>query len=69
MVGAVALPENSQAVRRLAQYRPFDDEGQSARAALRDVLLGAAVIQGAGFASLAACRQGIHDLWDHRGRD
>lgn len=64
MVGTVARSEPNQAVRRLAQYRPFDDEGQSARAALRDLLLGAAVIQGKGFESLAACRDGIRDLWD-----
>lgn len=52
-----------QAVRRLAQYRPFADEGQGLQAALRDLLLSAAMVQDGGFTSLAAAQAGIRDLW------
>jgi len=50
-------------VRRLAQYRPFADEGQGLHAALRDLLLSAAMVQDGGFSSLAAAQTGIRDLW------
>lgn len=52
-----------QAVRRLALYRPFADEGQGLHAALRDLVLSAAMVQDGGFTSLAAAQAGIRDLW------
>jgi NCAIR mutase (PurE)-related protein len=51
------------AVRRLAQYRPFADNGQSLHAVLRDLVLSAAMVEDGGFSSLAAAQAGIRDLW------
>src|SRR4051812_31333492 len=52
-----------QAVRRLAQYRPFADEGQGLQAVLRDLLMSAAMVEGGSFSSLAAAQTGVRDLW------
>jgi hypothetical protein len=59
----VGRTDVDQAVRRLALYRPFADEGQGLHAALRDLLLSAAMVQDGEFTSLAAAQEGIHDLW------
>src|SRR3954465_10503464 len=55
--------EREQAVRRLAQYRPFPDQGQELQALLRNLLMSAAMIDGGSFASLAAAQTGVRDLW------
>lgn len=52
-----------QAVRRLAQYRPFAHEGHDARAALRDLILAAAIEAGGEIASLGECRATCETLW------
>jgi hypothetical protein len=60
---ATNVPDQATAVSRLAQYRPFSDEGRDMTAALEDVVLGAAAVAGGRFPSLAACQDGIRDLW------
>jgi predicted nucleic acid-binding protein len=52
-----------QAVRRLAQYRPFAHEGLDARLALRDLILAAAVEGDGSIASLGECRDTCQTLW------
>jgi predicted nucleic acid-binding protein len=59
----VAATLTNEATRRLAQYRPFDRGGQSLREVLQDLVLAAAVLDGGGFGSLAACREGFRTLW------
>lgn len=50
-------------VRRLAQYRPFENGGLDLRAVLSDLLLAAAAINDGNFSSILDCRQGFIDLW------
>lgn len=59
----MATAEFNQSINRLAQYRPFADEGRDMTAALEDLVVGAAAIQGGGFTSLGACQDGIRELW------
>lgn len=59
----MAYPEFNQAVRRLAQYRPFDEGGRDVQAAVTDLLLAASAVEGRGFASLKAAQDGIRGLW------
>lgn len=54
---------SNEATRRLAQYRPFDRGGQSLREVLQDLVLAAAVLDGGGFSSLAACQEAFRTLW------
>ena len=60
---AVAVTLSNDATRRLAQYRPFDRGGQSLREVLHDLVLAAAVLDGGGFGSLAACQDAFRTLW------
>lgn len=58
-------PGFDNAVRRLAQYRPFSNEGRDLRAVLRDLVLAAtaeADVDGV-FDSLAACQEAFKTLW------
>jgi predicted nucleic acid-binding protein len=52
-----------EAVRHLAQYRPFDHEGRNVEAAVRDVVLGAVGEAEGSFSSLDECRGSIRTLW------
>lgn len=52
-----------ESVNRLAQYRPFSDEGRDLAAALEELVVVAAVLDGGGFANLGACQDGIKALW------
>lgn len=63
MVAVVAYPEFNQAVRRLAQYRPFDEGGRDVQAAVSDLLLAASAVEGQGFSSLKDAQDGIRGLW------
>lgn len=56
-------PKFDQAIYRLAQYRPFNNGGRDVAAALGDLVLSAAVVEGSGFGSLAACATAISTLW------
>src|SRR3954453_13863068 len=60
----VTTAEFNEGVRRLAQYRPFDDGGRGLEAVLRDLALSAAELNGGGFSRLATCQTGFKDLWD-----
>jgi VIT1/CCC1 family predicted Fe2+/Mn2+ transporter len=53
-----------QAVRRLAQYRPFAHEGRDVQAALRDLVLSAAAEAGGGFDHLGEAQHAIKTLFD-----
>ena len=53
------------AVNRLAQYRPFAHEGRDVQAALRDVVLAAAVESGGSFATLGECQGAIATLFNN----
>jgi hypothetical protein len=55
--------DSTQAIYRLAQYRPFDEGGRDISAAIRDLVLASAAVEGAGFASLQACADAIKTLW------
>src|SRR4051812_44598563 len=58
-VSSVAMSSQGpthEAVRRLAQYRPFDQGGTGLIAVLRDLVLAAAAINGGSFANLGECR-------------
>jgi hypothetical protein len=59
----VSKEDSTQAIYRLAQYRPFDEGGRDVSAAIRDLLLASAAVEGAGFASLQACADAIKTLW------
>jgi hypothetical protein len=52
-----------QAVYRLSQYRPFNEEGRDVNAAIHDLVTAAAVVEGDGFSSLQACGDAIETLW------
>jgi hypothetical protein len=60
----MATASFDERVSRLAQYRPFDQEGIGAQGALRGLIFGAAAIGGPEFASLAQCRDALRTLWD-----
>jgi hypothetical protein len=51
-------------VSRLAQYRPFDQDGAGIQTALRGLIFGAAAIGGPEFATLIECRDALRTLWD-----
>lgn len=51
------------AVRRLAQFLPFEAGGESLRAALTDLLLIATQTNGGSFEGLTQSREAIHELW------
>ncbi|MEK6327301.1 MAG: hypothetical protein AABM66_07225 [Actinomycetota bacterium] len=53
----------NQAVRRLAQYRPFNEGGRDIQAAIRDLALAAAAVADGRFDSLHAAREAIGALW------
>jgi len=53
-----------EAVSRLAQYRPFANEGRDVHAALRDLILSAAAEAGGGFDHLGEAQQGIKTLFN-----
>jgi hypothetical protein len=59
----MSQPEFNQAVRRLAQYRPFEEGGRDVQIAVRDLLLAASAVEGNGFPSLQAAKDGILALW------
>lgn len=59
----MASSDFNQAVRRLAQYRPFDQHGEDVAAAVGELMLASAAVQDGGFESLAACQRGIQGLW------
>lgn len=73
-VGFEAMAEQSfdQAVRRLAQYRPFAHEGRDVQAALRDLVLSAAAEAGGGLRSSTLKRVDdwiwAEGLWARVGR-
>jgi hypothetical protein len=50
-------------VRRLAQYRPFENGGLDLRAVLSDLVLAAAAMNDGTFSSILDCRRGFIDLW------
>jgi hypothetical protein len=56
-------PQFDQAIYRLSQYRPFNEEGRDIDAAIHDLVMAAAVVEGDGFSSLQACADAIEMLW------
>jgi predicted nucleic acid-binding protein len=59
----MAVTLTNEATRRLAQYRPFHQGGQSLREVLQDLVLAAAVLDDGGFDSLASCQEAFRTLW------
>lgn len=55
--------EFNEVVRKLAQYRPFDADGNDVISSVADLVLAAAAFEGDGFETLAACQTAINDLW------
>lgn len=53
----------NESINRLAQYRPFADEGRDLAAALEELVVIAAVMNGGGFANLGACQDAVKALW------
>jgi hypothetical protein len=53
----------TDAVRRLAQYRPFEREGRDTRGAVRDLILASAIENGSVIESLGSCRETCQVLW------
>jgi hypothetical protein len=62
-MAAAVESSTREAVRRLAQYRPFDKGGRSLEAMLTDLVLAATAINDGRFDSLSDCQRGFHDLW------
>jgi hypothetical protein len=53
----------NESLSRLAQYRPFSDEGRDLKAAIEGLVVVSAVLAQGGFANLGACQDGVKTLW------
>src|SRR5690606_15057913 len=53
----------NDAVRRLAQYRPFNEGSRSLEEVLGDLAVAAAAFADGSFLSLADCQKAFADLW------
>jgi hypothetical protein len=59
----MASAQFDESISRLAQYRPFAEQGQDMSFALQDLVIGAAAIAGGAFDSLARCQDAVKGLW------
>jgi hypothetical protein len=60
---AAAAATFNESVSRLAQYRPFSDEGRDLAGTLEELVVVAALLNGGAFPNLGACQDGIKGLW------